>query len=128
MKYYIHLVTNKNPSSHLIKSTRIQSELVPTEEQFQEWKIKSLEQFLITGRSSMMILELSKQDFHKFITKCYKTIGKNVELSSEGENLYRIPTKQGAFFEQIDHLKLYNDQYKSIIAVIKIKEVVCQKN
>lgn len=128
MKYYINLVTNKNPNSHLIKYTRIQSSMIPTEEQFQEWKIRSLEQFIITGKSSVMVLELSSQDFHKFVVKCYKAIGKNVELSSEGDNLYRIPTKQGAFFEQIDHLKLYNDEYKSIIAVIKIEQSCQKKN
>lgn len=127
MKYYINLVTNKSPNSHLIKSTRIQSSLIPTEEQFKEWKIKSLEQFIVTGQSSLLILELSQQDFKKFVIKCYKSIGKNIDLHEENKNLYRIPTRQGAFFEEINHLMLYNDEYQSNIAVIKIKEL-CQKN
>lgn len=125
MKYYISLITNKQHNSNIIKRTRIQSPITPTDAKFQEWRIESLRAFINKEDVLPMFIEYNYDDFVKVIKKLYRIIQKNISIEKDEENekslLFRIPTKQGAFFEHIDHITLYSDEYKSNIAVIKVK-------
>ena len=125
MKYYISLITNKQHNSNIIKRTRIQSPIVPTEKQFEEWKIESLRAFTNKEPVLPMFIEYNYDIFIEVVLKFYRIIQKNVTIEKETEDekslLFRIPTKQGAFFEHIDHIALYSDEYKSNIAIIKVK-------
>lgn len=121
MKYYISLITNKQMGSNVIKKTRIQSPITPTEEQFKEWKRGTVLAAINKQPVLPIFIEYNREDFIKIVQRLYRKVGKSVSLHEEGSNLYRIPTKQGAFFEEIDHIPLYNDVYQNNIAVIKIK-------
>jgi hypothetical protein len=121
MEFYIDLIVKRSLSDkEPDRKTRIKSLIKPSIEQIEEWKTGSVKKFILPCTFSLMLIKLPKQDFQNFVFKCYKSIGKNIELNGEHENLYRIPTKQGAFFEEIDSLFLYSSEYGLNIAKIII--------
>lgn len=120
MEYYINLISKRTHGSNLVSKTRVHSHIQPTEEQFEEWKKGTIESFIVGTHHHPMVIELEKEKFGEEVQKFYRKIGKKAEQQDDS-TVFKIPSKQGSFYEEIDHLWLYSPDYKSNIAVIKIK-------
>lgn len=116
---YIYLTTKREPNSSIVQRTRIQAPTyIVSKQELQTWREDSLREFLLTGKVSILTKQVPIEIFEKLVKKLYKKLGKNIERY-EDTSSFRIPTKNGAFYEKIDTIQVYSSDYKSIIAEIK---------
>lgn len=116
---YIYLTTKREPNSTIVQRTRVQAPTyIVSKQDLQAWREDSLREFLLTGKVSILTKQVPIEIFEKLVKKLYKKLGKNIERY-EDTCQFRIPTKRGAFYENIDTIQVYSSDYKAIIAEIK---------
>lgn len=120
MDYYINLISKRIHGSTIISKTRVQSPVKPSKDIFEEWKLKTIDSFVKGIHHQPMVINMTVEEFVSLVLKLYKKIGKRIEQQDDSLT-FKISTKQGSFYEEIDHLWLYSPEYKANIAVIKTK-------
>jgi len=123
MEYYINLISKRVPGSSLVSMTRVHSPIEPSEEEFERWKLKTIDCFVKGIQHEPIVINITEDKFVRLIYSLYRKIGKKIEQCDKNSLTFKISTKHGSFYEEIDHLWLYSPEYKSNIAVIKIKQL-----
>ena len=127
MKLYLDLLIKKSPNG-TDKKTRILidnipelKKLEPSETTMEKWREFSTKVWLESGKIEKLQIKLEKDHFYNIVKSAYKYVGKNIEVYDEKINSFRIPIKEGYFFECINKLDLYADIYGMSIITLKIK-------
>lgn len=127
MKLYLDLLVKKTPNGKdqysriCIDNIKGLKELHPDDITLEKWREFSTKVWIETGKLELLEIKVEKEKFNKYIKTAYKHFGKNIELIDEKLNIFRIPIKEGAFFDQIKSFKLYSDVYETEIITISIK-------
>lgn len=127
MKLYLNLLIKKTLKGEdqrtriLIDNVPELKALEPDEITFEKWREFSTKVWLESGKLEMLNLKTSKENFYNIVKKAYKFTGKEIEVYDEKINSFRIPMKEGFFFECINKLELYSDIYENNIIILKIK-------